>query len=129
MINATITGRLTEDPKVMTTSSGTKWTSFRIASRNMTKNKDGEYGTTFIDCLSFNHAELIEKYCKKGDKIVLAAEITSRTYQTPSGNNITKFEGRVLNVEFSGEGGSKPKAEPKKPEPTFVDEGDDYLPF
>ncbi len=84
MINkAIIMGRLTRDPEVRTTNSGTPVCSFTVA-------VDNGYGenrqTDFINCVAWrNTAEFIGKYFAKGVMIIVIGRISTRSWEGQDG--------------------------------------------
>lgn len=73
-------GRLTKDPEIRTSGNYTI-TSFSIAVDRKFK-KDGEAEADFFNCTAFNKtAEFIEKYCKKGTKMVVEGRIQNDNYE------------------------------------------------
>ena len=95
-----LTGRLTADPELKTTTSGLSVTSFSIAVDR--RYRSGEQRQTdFINIVAWrSHAEFITKYFKKGNLIGIEGSIQTRTYQDKNGNNRTAFEVVVNNVQF-----------------------------
>ena len=60
-------GRLTRDPELRRTGSGTAVTSFSLAVDRDFKSQDGEKETDFIDIVAWRAtAEFVSKYFKKG---------------------------------------------------------------
>lgn len=113
-----ISGNLTKDPEVGTTSTGTNYARFSIAVR---KNKDE---TNFFNCVAWKStAELIGKYCVKGSKISLQGELSQRTYEK-NGIKQTVNEIIVNQVEFNFT-----KQQDDKKEISNLTPVDDELPF
>lgn len=89
MLNhTTIMGRLTKDPELRRTNSGTAVASFTIACDRDFGNKDsGEKETDFIDCVAWRQtAEFLEKYFSKGRMIVVSGRLQKRSYTDKDGN-------------------------------------------
>ncbi|MDO4744083.1 MAG: single-stranded DNA-binding protein [Clostridia bacterium] len=84
MINkAILMGRLTRNPELRHTGSGTPVCSFSIAI-------DNGYGdnrsTDFINCVAWNKtAEFVEKYFTKGRMIIVVGRIQTRTWEGQDG--------------------------------------------
>ena len=84
MINkAILMGRLTRDPELRHTGSGTPVCSFSIAINN-------GYGenaqTDFVNCVAWNKtAEFVSKYFTKGRMIIVIGRISSRSWEGPDG--------------------------------------------
>ena len=88
-------GRLTKDPEKRTTNNGTAVTTFTIA---VDRNKQE---TDFIACVAWKDtAELICKYFRKGQRMLLDGSIQGRKYLDNNGQNKYVTEVVVNRVEF-----------------------------
>lgn len=119
----TIMGRLTKDPELRRTQSGTAVTSFTIAcDRDFGEKKE----TDFIDCTAWRQTgEFVSKYFSKGRMIVLSGRLQIRKWTDMDGNKRSAAEIVAENVYF---GDSQKDA--KKNDDFPVMEGEDYgLPF
>lgn len=97
---AILGGRLTSDPELKTTQSGTSVCSFTIAV-NRRGAKDGQQQSDFINCVAFKEsAELISKYFRKGSSICIVGAIQTRKWQDSNGNNRNATEVLVNEVNF-----------------------------
>lgn len=97
MTNVSIIGRLTADPEMKVTPSGTEFLNITVADN---KGKDK---CNFISCVAFkNNADFICKYFHKGSWIGLSGELQTRTYQDNQGNNRKVTEVLVNRVDFVG---------------------------
>lgn len=133
MINKVILmGRLTRDPEMRHTNSGTPVTTFSIAI-------DNGYGdnkrTDFVNCLAWNKtAEFVTKYFAKGKMIVIAdGRISTRSWETQDGKRAYATEVVAKEVSF-GETKSSQETATQRPmqdddDFTPLDEEDDDLPF
>ena len=95
MINkAILMGRLTRDPELRHTNSGTPVCSFSIAINN----GYGENQTTdFINCVAWNkQAEFVERNFSKGKMIIVVGRIQTRTWEGTDG----KKNGYVYLADF-----------------------------
>lgn len=107
MINkAILMGRLTRDPELRHTGSGTPVCSFSVAI-------DNGYGdnrsTDFINCVAWNKtAEFVEKYFTKGRMIIVIGRIQTRTWEGQDGKKNYATEVVASEVSF---GESKRNAE------------------
>ena len=156
MINkAILMGRLTRDPELRHTSSGTPVCSFSIAI-------DNGYGenrqTDFINCVAWNKtAEFVSNYFTKGKMIIVIGRIQTRSWEGQDGKRNYATEVVASEVSFgeskrSQDGGSyqpaqggysapapapaaQPAAAPQMPQDLADDdfspllETDDDLPF
>lgn len=83
-------GRLTADPELRTTTSGTPVVSFGIAVNKQTK-KDEERKADFFDCTAWRGtAEFISRYFKKGSSICIVGHLKNEHYQGKDGKMVTK---------------------------------------
>lgn len=84
-----IMGRLTRDPELRRTASGTAVTNFSVAvDRDFSGKDGGEKETDFIDCVAWrNTGEFVSKYFTKGSMIVVSGRLQIRKWQDKDGNN------------------------------------------
>ena len=83
MLNrVTLQGRLTADPELRRTQSGTAVTTFSLAVKKDFKDKDsGQRGVDFINCISWKQtAEHIARYMAKGRMTVVEGKVQTRNY-------------------------------------------------
>ena len=98
-----LVGRLTKDPEVRTTSTGSQVTNFTIAVSRNFKNKDGNYDADFLPCVAFRStAEFVGKYFKKGSLIGVEGSVQTRSYDAQDGTKRYVTEVMVENAEFVG---------------------------
>ena len=98
-----IMGRLTRDPELRRTQSGTAVTSFSLAVDRDYKSQSGEKETDFIDVVAWRStAEFVSKYFQKGSLIAIEGSLQTRQYQDKNGNNRTAVEVVANNVNFAG---------------------------
>lgn len=108
MINhVTAIGRLTHDPELRHTASGTAVCSFSIACERDYKGSDGEKQTDFIDVVAWRStAEFVSKYLAKGRMAVVDGRLQLRDWTDREGNKRRKAEILAASVNFAD---SKPK--------------------
>ena len=93
-------GRLTAQPELKTTPSGTTVTSFSIAV-NRKRAKEGEQQSDFINCVAWKErAEFICKYFGKGSSISIVGELQTRQWKDNNGQNRYATEVLVSEVNF-----------------------------
>lgn len=145
MINRVIlVGRLTRDPELKKTNSGTAVTSFSIAVDNAMKNQDGTRGTCFLNCSIFNQqAENVAKFTRKGSLVGVEGRLNQRNFTRKDGTNGTAIEVVCDSVKFlepkaSNAAGNNENSSNDLQDVSFDDEGnnvdgldipDDDLPF
>lgn len=101
-----IMGRLTRDPELRRTQSGTPVTSFSLAVDRDYKSQSGEKETDFIDVVAWRAtAEFVAKYFTKGRMAVVEGRLQIRDWQDRDGNKRRSAEVVADNVYF---GDSRP---------------------
>lgn len=94
-------GRLTRDPELRRTGSGTAVTSFALAVDRDFKGQGGEKETDFIDVVAWrNTAEFVSKYFTKGRMAVVEGRLQIRDWKDKEGNNRRSAEVVADNVYF-----------------------------
>ena len=98
----TIMGRLTRDPELRRTGSGTAVASFTLAvDRDFGKNENGERETDFIDCVAWRQTgEFVSKYFTKGRMAVVSGRLQIRSWTDKDGNKRRTAEVVADNVYF-----------------------------
>lgn len=113
MNNVQIIGRLTADPELKHTQSGTACTRFNVAVDRRVKQGE-EKQTDFITIVAWQQrAEFICKYFSKGQKIALTGSIKTGSYTDRDGNKRNTFEVWAENVEFCESKAEKQTAQPQ----------------
>ena len=96
-----IMGRLTRDPELRRTQSGTPVTSFSLAVDRDYKSQSGEKETDFIEVVAWRStAEFVSKYFTKGRMAVVEGRLQIRAWQDKDGNNRRSAEVVADNVYF-----------------------------
>ena len=97
-----IMGRLTRDPELRRTGSGTAVTSFSLACDRDFKSQSGDKETDFIEVVAWkNTAEFVSKYFSKGRMAVVEGRLQIRDWTDKSGNKRTTAEVVAENVYFA----------------------------
>ena len=97
-----IMGRLTRDPELRRTGSGTAVTSFSLACDRDFKYQSGEKETDFIEVVAWkNTAEFVSKYFSKGRMAVVEGRLQIRDWTDKAGNKRTTAEVVADNVYFA----------------------------
>jgi len=83
-----IMGRLTRDPELRRTGTGTAVASFTVAvDRDFGGRDGGEKETDFIDCVAWRQTgEFVSKYFTKGRMIVVSGRLQIRSWTDKDGN-------------------------------------------
>ncbi len=94
-------GRLTRDPELRRTQSGTAVAAFALAVDRDFKGDDGEKKTDFIDIVAWrNTAEFVSKYFTKGRMAVVEGRLQIRQWTDKDGNKRRSAEVVADNVYF-----------------------------
>jgi single-strand DNA-binding protein len=97
-----IMGRLTRDPELRYTQSGTAVASFRVAvDRDYQSKNSGERQTDFIDVVAWRSTgEFVSKYFQKGSMIIVSGSLQMRDWTDREGAKRTSAEVVADNVYF-----------------------------
>jgi len=100
MNHIVIMGRLTADPEITSSTSGTTIARFTVAvDRRFAK--EGQQKADFFNCNSFGkQAEFVERYLKKGTKVAISGEMRLDLVQK-DGKNVTYPKIAVSDIEFA----------------------------
>ena len=94
-------GRLTRDPEITSSTSGTTYARFSIAVDRKIK-AEGQPEADFFNCTSFGkQAEFIERYLKKGTKIVITGRLQNDSYTNKDGQKVNATKIITEEVEFA----------------------------
>ena len=130
-----IMGRMTKDPELRRTQTGTPVTSFTLAVDRDHKAADGSRETDFIECVAWRGtAEFVAKYFGKGRMAVVEGKLQLRSWTDKDGNKRRTAEVQADNVYFGdskreetgGSYGSYARADVEYEE---IEDDDGDLPF
>ena len=94
-------GRLTRDPELRRTQSGTAVTSFTLAVDRDFKSQSGEKETDFIDVVAWRStAEFAAKYFTKGRMAIVEGRLQIRPWTDKEGNSRRSAEVVADNIYF-----------------------------
>lgn len=130
-------GRLTRDPELRRTGSGTPVASFTLAvDRDFASKDGGEKETDFIDIVAWrNTAEFVSKYFTKGRMAVVSGRLQMRDWTDKDGNKRRAAEVVADNVYFgdskrTDDSGTQTAYQPTEPaDYEEITEPDNELPF
>ena len=127
----TVMGRMTKDPELRRTGTGTAVTSFTIAcDRDIANKETGERDVDFIDCVAWRGTgEFVEKHFSKGSMIVVSGRLQIRGWTDKEGNKRRTAEVVADNVYFGDS--KKPSEDYTQPKNDFqpINDPDAKLPF
>ena len=110
-------GRLTKDAEVRYTQgeNSTAIASFSIAVNRKFK-RENEPDADFFNCTAFGRqAEFVEKYLKKGTKILLAGRVQNNNYTKKNGEKVYSVQVMVEEIEFAESKGSETETQQVTP--------------
>lgn len=109
----TLMGRLTRDPELRYTQTGTAVASFSLAvDRDFGSRDGGERQTDFIDIVAWrNTAEFVSKYFGKGQMAAVSGRLQIRDWQDKDGNKRRSAEVVADNVYFADSKKSREEGE------------------
>lgn len=100
-------GRLTRDPELRFTQSGTAVCDFDMAINRRSRTPDGDNReeVTFVTCTVWaRRAEAVSKHLKKGSQALVEGRITQDRWETPEGKKRSKLKVTAESVIFLGSG-------------------------
>ena len=102
MINRIVlVGRLTRDPELRKTNSGTSVCSFTVAVDNPVRNPDGTKSASFIPCAVFqNTADNMTKFLRQGALVGIVGRLNQRRYDRQDGTKASVLEVMCDSVQF-----------------------------
>lgn len=124
-------GRLTRDPELRHTQSGTAVASFTLAVDRQ-QNKDVEKQTDFIDIVAWrNTAEFVSKYFVKGQMAAVTGRLQLRNWTDKDGNKRRSAEVVADNVYFTESKKNRSESAEQPAEVEFAELGEDdgEIPF
>lgn len=87
--NVVLVGRLTKDPDLRYTSSGSAVASFTLAVNRTFTNQNGNREADFINCVIWRKpAETMANYSKKGTLLGVVGRIQTRSYENQQGQRV-----------------------------------------
>ncbi len=131
-----ITGNLTRDPELRSTSSGMSVLKMGVAVNDRRKNQQtGEWEDVpnFVDVTVFgNRAEALTRFLSKGSKVAIEGKLRWSSWETPQGEKRSKLEVVADEIEFlsSRDSGGAGSGSDSGPAPVPAeDRVDDEIPF
>ncbi len=109
-----LVGNLTRDPQLSYLPSEAAVVDFGLAVNRRWTGQDGSQRneTCFVDCRMFGkRAEVINKYCKKGNPLLVEGRLTFDSWTAQDGTRRSKHRVTVENFEFLGRGADAGRTE------------------
>ena len=104
-----LVGRLTRDPELKSTTSGSYFCRFSLASNRTIyrKDQDPKDEVGFFDCVAWGKlAEVISKYVQKGRRVAVDGSLRWSSWENAEGKKQSKVEVFVENFQFLDPRGS-----------------------
>lgn len=99
--NVVLAGRLTRDPELRYTTTGTATATFTLAVTRDFNNANGEKESDFINCVVWRKtAETLANYAKKGSLIDVIGRVQTRSYENQQGQKVYVTEVVVEKFHF-----------------------------
>lgn len=99
-----LVGRLTRDPELKSTSTGSFYCRFTLASNNSIYNretKESREEVGFFDCVAWGGlAEVISKYVTKGRRVAVDGSLRFSSWEDSEGKKQSKVNVKVDNFQF-----------------------------
>ena len=96
-----LVGRLTRDPEMRMSQSGTGVVRFSVAV-NRTRKVEGQPDADFINCVAFGRTgEFMERFGRKGTKFLVEGRIQTGSYTNKDGQRVYTTDVVVEQVEFA----------------------------
>lgn len=127
-----ISGRLTRNPELRYSPSGTAVCNMSMASNNSFKNKAGETveEPCFVELAAFGrHAEVCSEYIKKGSPVIVTGRLQFDKWEDAAGNSRSKICIRADQVQFLPDGRTHDKPAPAGQAPEMPLEDSDDVPY
>ena len=102
---AIITGNLTRDPELRTTTGGSNVCAFSVAVNRTYRGSDGENKeeVSYIDCVAWGKlGEVIAQYAKKGSGVLVSGRLSQRSYESKDGVKRSRTEIVAEDFNFIG---------------------------
>ena len=130
-------GRLTKDPEVRYSQGATPTAVARLSlAVNRKWKREGEPDADFFNCTAFKgQAEFIEKYLKKGSKVLISGRVQNDNYTNKDGQKVYSVNIMIEEIEFaesknqSGNNISEPSQKSSDGFMTIPDGAEEELPF
>lgn len=95
-------GRLTRDPEIRYGGANNTAVAKMTLAVDRRFKQDGQPTADFINCLAFGkRAEFLEKYCRKGTKLIVEGSWQTGSYTNKDGNKVYTNECLIESCEFA----------------------------
>lgn len=126
-------GRLTKDPEVRYSQGATQTAVARVSlAVNRKWKREGEPEADFFNCTAFKgQAEFIEKYLKKGSKVLVSGRVQNDNYTNKDGQKVYAVNIMIEEIEFAESKNAGQQDRPAYTNDGFmsIPDGEEELPF
>lgn len=120
-------GRLTKDPEVRYSQGATPTAVARLSlAVNRKWKREGEPDADFFNCTAFKgQAEFIEKYLKKGSKVLISGRVQNDNYTNKDGQKVYAVNVMIEEIEFaeSKNSGQQDTNQIRQDRPAYTNDG------
>lgn len=120
-------GRLTKDPEVRYSQGATQTAVARVSlAVNRKWKREGEPEADFFNCTAFGkQAEFIEKYLRKGSKVLVSGRVQNDNYTNKDGQKVYSVNIMIEEIEFaeSKNAGQQDTNQRQQGRPAYTDDG------
>lgn len=133
-------GRLTKDPEVRYSQGANATAVARLSlAVNRKWKREGEPEADFFNCTAFGkQAEFVEKYLKKGSKVLVSGRVQNDNYTNKDGQKVYAVNIMIEEIEFaeSKNAGQQDTSQRQQDRPAYtndgfmsIPDGEEELPF
>ncbi len=129
---ALLIGNVGNDPEIRTINNQEKVASFRLATTERYKDRNGEVkeSTEWHQVTAWGKmADIVEKFVKKGCQLYVEGKITTRKWTDKDGNDRFTTEIRAEGIQILGKRETTATRQEESPALKELKEGDGDLPF
>lgn len=109
-----ITGHITKDANI-TKTNNIEIAKYTLAVQRTIKNKEGNYDTDFLNCVSFNPSDYVKDNLIKGTKLLVEGRIQTGKYTDEKGVNHNVTDIIVERIEILKKSENKPQESNNNP--------------
>lgn len=109
-----LSGFITKDGNI-TKTNNVEIAKYSLAVTRTMKNKEGQYDTDFLNCVSFNPSDYVKDNLIKGTKLLVEGKIQNNSYTDDKGNKHVLTDIIVDRIEVLKKSENKPQEENKNP--------------
>lgn len=128
-----LTGNITKDASI-TKTNNIEIAKYSLAVQRTIKNKEGNYDTDFLNCVSFNPSDYVKDNLIKGTKLLVEGRIQTSSFDDKNGNKHYSTDIIVERIEILKKSENKPQESNNNPFEEFgeqiqIEEDTEGLPF